>query len=250
MEDWNGKFELVDPRLITVDHRYQRDEKPALIAAIAANPDWAAFGALSLYRRDGGVLVCVDGQQRLRGILESEDPPRRVPAVIQEKASPEREAKTFAAINIARRAVDAFEKHKALIVAKTPTALAIERAVDKAGFSIAAPGRTPAGAHDVMAVSALYAIHGQLGEEGVVQVLVQARDAWPDDRNGVSAHMLRGIANVIIDQGESYNRAKVTAALARSTPHAILRKSEELKFDFGGSRQKNVRRAIKTLCKI
>src|ERR1041385_2238203 len=73
LDEWNGTFKLVDPRMVVIDHRYQRQEKPNLIAAIAASPDWAAFGALSLYERDN-TLVCVDGQQRLRGILPTHHP--------------------------------------------------------------------------------------------------------------------------------------------------------------------------------
>lgn len=249
MEPYTGRFELIDPRIVVVDHRYQRPEKPNLIAAIAANPDWAAFGAISCYERDGGVLVCVDGQQRLRGILASENPPDRVPAVIHPSASLQREATTFAAMNITRRPVESMEKHTSLVVAKNATALAIVRAVDKAGFTLGGAGANP-DPNTVGAIGALYIIYGKIGEEGLVQTLVQARDSWPGDRLGVSAHLLRGISQVLIDLGESYNRPKVTAALGRSTPHEILRKSEELKFDLGGSKLKNVRRSIKTLCKI
>lgn len=249
MEAWTGTFELVDPRLIIVDHRYQRPEKKTLIDAIAANPDWAAFGAVSCYRRNDGMLVCVDGQQRLRGVLDSEKPPKLIPTVIQPKATVQREATTFAAINITRRAVESMEKHNSLVVAQNPTALAIERALEKAGFSLDSDYRS-GDPHTVQAVGALYSIYSRLGEEGIVQVLVQARDAWPNDRLGISAHLLRGVAQVLIDQGENYNRAKLTAALSKSTPSLILRKSDELRFDLGGSKQKNVRRAIKALCKV
>lgn len=248
MDAWTGEFELVDPQMVIVDHRYQRPEKQTLIQAIAANPDWAAFGAISCYRRDG-TLVCVDGQQRLRGVLQSEKPPKLVPAVIQPKGSLQREATTFAAMNITRRAVESMEKHIALVQAKNPTALAIERACERTGYSLDAnyQGGDP---NTVQAISALYSTYGRLGEDGLVQVLTQARDAWPSDKLGVSAHMLRSITQVLIDQGEEYHRAKLTLALSKSSPSLILRKSEELKFDLGGSKQKNVRRAIKVLCKV
>lgn len=249
MDEWNGTFEQVDPRIVIVDHRYQRPEKQNLIAAIAANPDWAAFGAISLYRREG-MLVCVDGQQRLRGILQSEKPPKTVPAVIQPKANVVKEATTFAAMNITRRPVESMEKHISLVVAEAPASLAIERATKKAGFSLEQNSSQTGDPNTVQAISALYSIYSKLGEEGLVQTLVQARDSWPSDHLGVSAHLLRGVMQVLIDLGEDYNRAKVTTALARSSPSLILRKSEAMRFDFGGSKQKNVRRAIRDLCKI
>ena len=257
MHEWDGSFELVDPREIIVDHRYQRTEKPSLIASIAANLDWAAYGTLSCYRRsapanspDGkGVLVCVDGQQRLCGALESEDPPKKVPVIVFDKANLKTEAQAFAVININRLAVNSLAKHRSLTVAQQPAALAINRAVEKAGYTINMDGRDN-GPHDIMAISALYTIHSLIGEEGLVQTLVQARDAWPDDRRGVSAHMLRGIANLIMEKGEEYNRPKLTTALSRSEPNKIERRADAFRFDLGGSKQVNIRRAFKALCKI
>lgn len=249
MDAWNGEFKMVDPAMIVIDHRYQRPEKAGLIQAIAANPDWAAFGALSLYERDGGVLVCVDGQQRLRGVLMSDEPPKEVPAVVQPSGNLQREATTFAAMNITRRAVESMEKHTALVAAKNATSLAIERVLDNTGYSLDSDYQS-GDPHTVQAVSALYQIYSRLGEDGLTAVFVQARDSWPDDRLGVSAHLLRGITQVLIDLGENYNRAKVTNALGRTTPTMILRRSEALRYDLGGSKQKNVRRAIKELCKI
>lgn len=249
MDAWNGEFRLVDPMMIIVDHRYQRPEKPGLIAAIAANPDWAAFGALSLYEREGGVFVCVDGQQRLRGVLQSEKPPKEVPAVVQRAGDLRREATTFSAMNITRRSVESMEKHHALVVSENPTSLAIERALAKTGYTLDSDYQS-GDPHTVQAVAALYSIYSRLGEDGLTQVFVQAKDAWPDDRLGVSAHLLRGITQVLIDQGEKYDRKKVTNALANTTPNTILRRSEALRYDLGGSKQKNVRRAIKELCKI
>lgn len=249
LDAWSGKFDLVDPRTVVVDHRYQRDEKENLIATIAANPDWAAFGALSLYERNG-TLVCVDGQQRLRGVMTSDNPPKLVPAVIQPEANIKREAMTFAAVNINRRPPESMEKHRALVVAENSVALAIERAVDTAGFSLEQGKTTSGDVNTIQAIRALYVIHKRIGEAGLVQVLIQARDSWPEDPLALSANMLYGISQVLIDLGETYNRAKVTAALGKSVPSLILRRSEGLRFDKGGSKQVNVRRALKELCKI
>lgn len=245
MDEWNGKFEMVDPTLIVVDHRYQRPEKEVLIGKIAKNPNWAAFGALSLYRRDG-VLVCVDGQQRLRGVLSSENPPKLVPAVIQDTATLAQEAQTFVDMNITRTAVQALEKHHGLVAAENPAALAIERAVATAGYSLGGGSA----ANNIQAVSTLYYVYNMLGEDGLVQVLSQARDSWPNDPAGVNVNMLRVICDVITEQGSDYHRGKLTTALAKSTPADILRKASALMFDLGGSKQVNVRRAVKALCKI
>lgn len=248
MEKWNGNFEMVDPAVIVIDHRYQRPEKETLIRRIAQSPDWEAFGAVSLYRRNG-VLVCVDGQQRIRGVLTCENPPKEIPAIVFEKTTLDQEAETYVAINVMRTAVNALEKHKGLVVAKNPAALAIERAVEKAGYTVAGPGGG-AGPRTIHAIGAIYHAYTQLAEEGLVQVLVQARDSWQDDPAGISVHMIRGLVDVLTDLGSDYHRGKLTTALQKSSPALIMRKAEELKFDLGGSKQTNVRRAIKVLCKV
>lgn len=250
MEDWDGKFEMVDPRLVVVDHRYQRDEKETLVSRIAQSPSWEAFGAISCYRRDNNVLVCVDGQQRLRGILASENPPKKVPAIIFEKAKLKDEASTFVTINIQRKAVTPIEKHRGLVVAGNPAALAIERALDTTGFSLAYGGQSSSSPKNIGAIAALYEVYNTLGEEGLVQVLVQIRDAWPKDTQATSQGIIRGLCYVMIDLGTEYHRGKLTTQLSKTSPTEILRESEALKFDMGGSKQTNIRRAFKKLAKV
>jgi hypothetical protein len=248
MDEWNGTFEKVNPREIVIDHRYQRSEKPILIARIAENPDWAAFGALSCYRRDG-LLVCVDGQQRLRGILSTDKPPLLVPCVIQEKAPVEKEARTFVTVNVNRTSVQSLEKHRGLVMAKDPAALAINRSVETAGFSLGQRSGTE-NPHTISAVASIYNAYNVLGEEGLLQLLVQLRDSWPNDGAAVGASIINGVRDVLVDLGDDYNRAKVTAALAKTSPALIMRKAKEIEFDIGGSMQINVRRAINKLCKL
>lgn len=251
MDDWNavGTFELVNPKEIVVDHRYQRAEKDNLISEIAKAPNWEAFGAVSCYRRDG-VLVCIDGQQRLRGVLTSEEPPQLVPAIIFEKTSLSNEAMTFVKVNITRTSVTSLEKHRALVVANHPAALAVERAVAHVGFSVQGSTNERTGGRAISAISSIYHVYNTLGEEGLVQVLTQIRDAWPDDHVGLSLNIIRGVCDVLVDQGAEYHRGKLTAALATTSPYLILRKAEEFKFQYAGSKQTNVRRAIKELCKV
>ena len=249
MDKWPGKFEMVDPNKIVVDRRYQRPENELLISQITADFDWAAFGAVSLYRRNGSLLVVVDGQQRIRGALRTSEPPELIPAVIQDKTSVEGEARTYVKMNIVRRSVPTLDRHRGNVIAKDPAALGVARAVEKAGFTLG--GVTSAGdANTVSAVSAVYDAYNTLGEEGLVQVLTQARDSWPDDPAATSVRMIRVLTEVLLELGTDYNRPKVTAARGRSSPILLTKKAKELNFEFGGSLHKNMRRAVKTLCKI
>ena len=114
MDEFTGTFEMVDPLLILVDHLYQRGEKSTLIDAIASNPKWEAFGVITCFvrerTRNGEVqrtYYCVDGQQRIRGVLKSEAPPKLVPVVHYTLAGINEEAAIFVRINEYRKALSA-----------------------------------------------------------------------------------------------------------------------------------------------
>lgn len=245
---WNGTLEMVDPRLIVVDHRYQRPQHAVLIAAIAANPTPEAFGVLVCFRRDNGVYYCADGQQRLAGVLASEDPPRLVPVVWFPVNAVAHEAEIFVRINEFRKALSPLQKHIGKTEAKESAALGINRAVELADFSI---GHGPSG-RSIGAISALNYAYNLIGEDGVTQLLVVVREAWPEDRKGLDTILLRVLSDVIKEQRDNggYVRSKTVRALKHTVPAAIFRKAEEIHFDQGTSRRESLRRAIKALTKL
>ena len=246
MEEFTGEFEMIDARLIVVDHRYQRPLKEVLVGTIGREFKWSSFGALVCYWRNN-IPYCVDGQQRLNAALSINPRPFKVPCVVFPETTIEQEAQSFLEIQVNRKAVSALEKHKAELQAKIPSALNIQRAVTQAGFSI---GNFSGDPHTIQAVRALHYVYDHLGEEGVLQVLVQIRDSWPNDQTAVGSHMIKVVAEVIADQNSKYERAKMTRALSKTTPGAILRKATEIHFSVGGSKQANVRLAVKQLCKV
>lgn len=246
MDAFNGKFEMVNPKEIVIDHRYQRPEKETLVVQIGKEFSWASFGAISCYLRNG-LYYAVDGQQRLKAALSLKEPPTKVPCIVFPENTLVSEAHTFLDIQINRKAVTTYEKHKAELVAKVPSALAIQRAVDKVGFHISGGDYSP---NSVYAIRTLHYIYTLLGEEGVVQTLTQIRDAWSGDPSATRTEILKGVADVIADRGDKYDRASVTKALKRTTPGDIMRKGREHRFNMGGSAQVNIRRAFKTLTKI
>lgn len=251
MNEWPGEFLLVNPAELVVDHVYQRGEKQNLIDHIAREPNWEAFGVVTCRRREkSGVLYVVDGQQRLEGVKRSQNPPKKVPVVVLPSEGREAEAGSFVKINLDRKPVDTFDKFRALLVAKDPAALAIDEAVRKAEYAIGAGGGGNKSTRQITAISTLFVIYERLGPDGLTQVLVQCRDAWPDDGAALQVNILRVVMRVIEEQGEKYQRAKLTAALSLSSPALIMRKSEELRFRHGSSRQDAVRDAVQVLCKV
>lgn len=244
--DW-GTHEMVDPFTIVVDHKYQRTEKPALIQLIGDNFDPMLFGRPVCFRRENGILYCIDGQQRIAGAKAAVL--RLIPVVVFALVGVQREAEVFVAINEARRGLTGLEKHRGKIVAKNSSALAIEQAVATAGFSIGHNTNSP---RSIAAVGALGYAHGVLSEDGVVQLLTVSREAWGDDRKAVDAAIIRTLADIIDAQVKNggYSRPNLSTALRRTSPAQLLRKAEELHFEHGTSKGVSLRNAFRALAKV
>jgi hypothetical protein len=249
MQSFTGKLELIDPRKVVIDHSYQRPEKASLIDAISSDPRWELFGSLVVFKREANNLsYCADGQQRLRGVMSSESPPDRVPAVVFTVPAVEDEAAIFVRINEFRKALTPLEKHLGKVVAKEAAALSVERAVEAAGFSIAQSDST----RSIEAPAALYYALNALGEQGLVQLLTVVRQAWPDDKKATSSKMIRTIADVIDEKANNggFSRTALTKSLAKTTPGKLARKAEEIHFDTGKSKGASLRAAFKALAKV
>jgi len=246
---YNGTFELVDPRTIIIDHSYQRARKNTLVQQIAQSPSWEAFGVPVCFKRENGMLYCADGQQRIAGVLATEKPPKLIPVAWFDIQDVTEEAEVFVRINEWRKSLQPIEKHKGKIIARDPAALAMERAVAQAGFTIDhSTGQGAADARTVQAVAALGVVYNRIGEEGVLQTLTCIREAWANDIIATRGHILRGVAELIEEQGANYNRSSLVRSLKKTTPSDLLRKADELRFDFGGSKLTQVRRAFSVLC--
>lgn len=247
MNGYNGEFRMVNPKEVVIDQRYQRTKKNALIQQIAQSPSWEAFGAPTCFERSNGMLYAADGQQRIAGMLASNNPPRLIPVLVFPMETVEEEAQVFTRINEWRKQLQPIEKHKSKVVAKEPAALAVERAVAQAGFSIGVGLSKADNPRTIQAVASVNWIYNRIGEEKLVQTLTCIKTAWPEDGTGISTHILRGVAVLIEEKGDAYNRAKLVTALRRTEPHLVLRKASEMKLDFGGSKADNVRRAFAVL---
>lgn len=248
MNGYNGTFEQVNPKEVVIDHRYQRPLKNTLVSTIAQAPSWELFGVPVCFKRENGMLYCADGQQRIAGVMASEKPPKTIPVVWFQMHDVRDEAEVFVRINEWRKALQPIEKHKGKIQAGDPATLAIEKAVTQAGFTIdTGVGSGSAGARTIQAVAGVGQIYNRIGEEGLLQTLVCIRDAWPDDPTALKTHVLRGVAELVEEAGENYNRTKLTNSLKKTEPHLVLRKADELRLDFGGSKLTQVRRAFSVL---
>lgn len=246
--DW-GSNEMADPFAIVIDHRYQRVEKPGLIQRIAANFDPMLFGRPICFRRENGMLYCIDGQQRIAGAKAAADKMRSIPVVSFNLVGVQREAEVFVAVNQARKALTGLEKHRGKVVAKDVAAIQMARAVETAGFSIGVNYQSP---RAIASVASLGYAHGLIAEDGLVQLLTVTRESWGDDRKAVDGAIIRTLADIIDGQSKNggYSRGKLVTALKRTSPAQLLRKAEELHFEHGTSKMVSLRNAFKALAKV
>lgn len=251
MNGYTGNLEMVDPRLIQFDHRYQRPVKDALVRQIANNPSWEAFGVPVCFKRSNGVLYCADGQQRITAIMQTKEPPRLIPVAWFPLEDIRDEAEVFVYINEWRKGLLPLEKHKAKLKSGDEATLGVARAAEMAGFSIGnAKGGRGADPKTISAVGTLNTIYNQVGEEGLLQTLTLIRDAWPDNGVALGVHVLRGVADLYEEAGDDYNRARMTTMLRKTDPAKVIRVSKQHQFDLGGTRRENVRRAFETTAGI
>jgi hypothetical protein len=249
MRPYDGTFELIDPKVIVLDHKYQRPEKWDLISKVSTAPEWVAFVVVLCSKRIAGsgepLYYCLDGQQRLQGVLSSINPPDLVPVVWFPVANVKEEARLFAIVNTQRKAVNAMEKYRAQLTAEDPRYVQISAAVGRAGFTIGSGAER----RTIGAIEGLQTIYNAAGEDGVELILTAIAAAWPEDKGSTSTWMLRALADVL-DNANSNGRisqSKLVSGLKKSTPGRILRRAEEMRFDVGGSKRVNVRRALKEL---
>lgn len=251
MNGYTGTFELVDPRTILFDHRYQRPLKESLVSQIAQSPSWEAFGVPVCFKRGNGLIYCADGQQRITAILKTQEPPRLVPVVWFPLEDLRDEAEVFVYINEWRKGLLPLEKHKAKIKAGDNAALSVARATEMAGFSIGHAGaQRGMEVKTIQAVGTLGRIYNMIGEEGLLQTLTVIRDAWPDNGSALGTNILLGVADIIEEQGDDYVRSRLTTQLRKTDPNKVMRLAEQLKFDLGDAKRVNVRRAFEHLAGI
>lgn len=247
--DW-GTHEMVDPFLIVVDHKYQREEKAGLQSKIAAGFDPMLFGRPICFKRGtDAIYYCIDGQQRIGAVKQLEPAVRSIPVILFPLVGVEREAEVFVRINETRKALTGLEKHRGKIVAKDPSALQIERAVQKAGYSIGVNSGSP---RAVAAVGALAYANERVAEDGIVQILTVMRESWGDDRKALDGIIIRTLADIIEGQSANggYKRSALVKGLGRTSPAQILREAERLHFEHGTTKAVSVRNAFRSLAKV
>jgi hypothetical protein len=131
-----GKLSYKNKSELSVDHLYQRPLSEKKCKRIAAEFDWAAFGALVVVERPDGTLAVTDGQHRLGGAMLRSDIDL-VPCIIFEgDGRLKSEAIDFLTINKNRKPLSGLETFKAMVVSNDPEAEKINQMIESAGLQL------------------------------------------------------------------------------------------------------------------
>ena len=131
----NAKLRWLPVDKLEVDHTYQRQalqEKQVL--NIAANFNWAFFGALVVKQR-GNQFFVIDGQHRLSAVKRRGDI-RIVPCSVTDSAGIEDEARAFVGTNSSRKNVSAYDKYRAMIAAGDPLYCDVDAMIARHGWVV------------------------------------------------------------------------------------------------------------------
>jgi len=129
-------FEWLPVGDLAVDPKYQRCLDRRGVDKIAREFDPDLVGVFTISRRDSGEEVILDGQHRQAAILDLWGEHERVPCQVFHGLSREREAKLFADMNVKRVRPHTVDVYIALLAAKDPETVAIDRIIRKNGLAV------------------------------------------------------------------------------------------------------------------
>ena len=216
---------------IDVDYTYQRETDPVYVRSLVAKFDPDAVGALSVGLRPDGTMWVVDGQHRLKALVELGHSVWE--CSVFHSSGPEHEARIFKRMNKDRKAVNAVTVFHAEVVERDATACGILAAVESAGYSIARKKSWP----HIQSVSELRKVWKLGGEDLTTRVLQVIRDAWPREKDALQGCIVGGLALVLNATGT--HQGRLLNVVSKLSPVFIVRESDAYA-SYSGQRAKKV----------
>lgn len=235
-----GRFELVNPRMIIVDHRYQRELRRGRAVKIAQSFDWRQFGVLNVSLRENGMYYTYDGQHRLEAALLRDF--REVPCMVFEGLTENDEAELFVRLQRDRANVAPYERFKAALFAGDPIIKRINEIVLANGWEV---GGTP-GKRRISAVQVLVRLYNRYGEEGLKKTFFVIKGIWDGEEMSLHGPFVEGLGTYY-GENEGVTPSSTLKKLEHHLPKEIMRTADGLRLDVGGSKAENVTRVVKKI---
>lgn len=223
---------------LIIDPRVQRTEgvDGRRVSLMAASFNVLALGTITVSQRGDGSLVVLDGMHRVaasrqagyQGLMSAE---------IMSGLSIEQEAELFLLLN-ATKTPSAISKYLVRVVMGEPAALEIDGIVRSHGWSVH-PSTRDGSLTAVTAVERIYANGGGTKASGshgelLDRTLEVVTAAWEHDYQGVNAHMLLAVAQLLGRFGASVDTKKLVAEMQGTRPAILVGRARTLRDAQGG----------------
>jgi hypothetical protein len=255
---WPFSVQAVKLSDMFIDFGYQRETRGQFVVTNASDDTFRPdlVHVLTLSKRADGRYAIVDGGHRYlmlmeRGIAEWT-------AVVYENLSYDDEADLFVELNFRRNSVRPYERHRAMIEAKVPMALALRACAEDEGFVIAASAN---GENAIGAISSLEEVflvakheagttfqrHVEVrkwittseteGPDLLRKTLASLREAWSDRDSwaqGKAGNMIRGVARFLAKH-PNVTVEEMALVLRHSDPLSVQQEARHLQKPGAGS---------------
>lgn len=231
-KDKPGVFKQIPKLQLNIPTEYQREPLASKVSLITADFSWIAFGALVVALRDDAYWV-IDGQHRLLAALRRSDIDK-LPCIVFETESVEKEAQGFLDLNTKRKPVSSLARHRAMTAANDEVAVFVTKTLSDLGLEFSDMSKNVG----TLKSAAWCARRAAENKDRFVKVLSLASDLSLAAEMAIQERLLEGLWHIDthVEGGvdDRRLRGKITAAGARKLLDAAARASAY--YTSGGAR--------------
>lgn len=207
-----SKIEEHPAASLFMDERVQRAIRPQHLKSIAAKLDLDAVGVVIVSRRPDGKLAVLDGQHRIRALIDAGMGEWPVTCKVFDGLEIPDEAGLFRRYNTTSKTTSYEDLVKA-ITEGDPEAIAIDKIAQRNGLKIS----DQTGPATIACASALRKVYrsGEAGPAALAFALHVGVTAWGAHSDSVDGHLVRGLGDFYLRYGEDIDRGALIKKLAK-----------------------------------
>lgn len=207
---------------LKIDRKYQRGITKGRVTRMVMHFDPDAFGTITISKRADGTLFILDGQHRVRALLEMGWDDQRVPCLVYTGLTVEEEARIFRLMNAESVSPKALDIFRARLTEGEEVAVGINTIANSLGLYI-----TPvSSATSIQCIAAMERVYVMGGANILLMSLRTIKAVWgkqADAHNQVYlADMVMGLGVLFSRYGRLIDTARLEKVLARQTPKALI----------------------------
>lgn len=212
---------------LIIDERVQRHIRPGHLKHITSKLDLDAIGVITVSRRDDGTLVIIDGQHRVRALVDAGMGDWPVTCRVFEGLTVAQEAGLFRRYNTTSK-TNAIEDLLKAIVEGEPEAVAINAIAERNKLRISLNG----GPGYIACATAMRKVYGakEYGPAALGFAIHVGVSAWGANSDSVDSIIVRGLGEFYLRYGEEIDRAPLIRKLGKHTggPRGLIGKAKTL----------------------